>query len=552
MNFKNVSLLSTTLLLLMAMGVSFTSCSSDDDPKPEARITEFSITNAGQSQDLVIQGVIAGNNVTVAVPYETDLTSLTFEAVLTNGASITPTSGTALDFTEARNMVVINGDLSETYSVSVTKADPDAAVLKAIEVASAFTNEAYQTDLNLMNQTITVTFNNLQADTVVITSMEFGPNGAVASTEAGKGVDLSLPDQKITISFAGEDKVYTFVPNITTAGFDATKAETIMDKTSLAGLVPTEMNDNNSRGADYNGKYVFVTSRTNGNHVYYYDIEAAVFEAKELDMTGVDGGSWAISDVQCVGDAIYACNMVMAAADKVFKVYKWDNVNAAPSVVLSYTTTNDKQRLGDALSIIGDPTGDGYIMASNFPGYGGLADGSEVYMWKATGGTFGDAVVSNPTLEEANKLGQYGRVNALPGVPNKFLVSGAEAMYIINTDGTVDYEISGDVIQGRAMDANVFEYNGGRYLSYTVNREWQAEGAFLEVVNITEGADAVAGIKALTPESIASKVVYKKMLSGPIDPWVNANNTVVMNADNNPEVFAFTVLSGFIIEELNR
>lgn len=552
MKLKNFSRVLVAMLILIGMGLNFTACSDDDDPKPEAKITAFSIVNAGQSQDVPVDGVINANAIVVAVPYETDVTALTFNATVSANAILTPASGTSLDFTEPRNLVVSNGELEQVYSVTVIKADPDAAVLKSIKVASAFTKEAYQTSLDLITQTITVTFNTLQADTIVITELEFGPQGAVASTQVDNGVNLALPNQKITISYAGEDKEYMFVTNRTSAGFDPTKTTTLLDKSSLAGLVPSEISTNNSRGADFNGKYVFVASREGGNNIVYYDVTATVFEAKTLDMTGVAGGSWVISDVKCVGDAIYACNMVMAAADKVFKVYKWTNVDAVPVVALEWTTTNDKQRLGDALSIVGDPATNGYIFASNFPGFGGLADASEIYGWKATAGAFGDVIKWNPTLTKSTKIGQYGRVNAIAGVPNKFLVSGAESMFIINVDGTVEYEVSGDVIQGRAMDAEVFEYNGGRYLTYTVNREWAAQGAFYEVINITEGADAVAGIKALTAQNIADKKVYVKMLSGPADGWVNANNAVVFDAENNPHIFAFTVLNGFIIEKLNR
>lgn len=552
MKLKQISRVFTAMFVVIGLGLNFTACSDDDDPKPEANITAFSITNAGQSQDVIVEGVIDGTAIVVAVPYESDLTALTFDATVSNDAVLTPAPGTTLDFTAPRSMVVTNGDLETTYSVTVTKADPEAAVLKSIKVASAFTKEPYQTELNLIDQTITVTFNTLQADTVVITELDFGPQGAVASTQVDKGVNLALADQKITISYAGEDKVYTFVTNITQAGFNPENVETFLDKSSVSGLVPSEISTNNSRGADYNGQYVFVASREGGNNIVYYDVDATVFEAKNLDMTGVAGGSWVISDVKCVGDAIYACNMVMAAAGKEFKVYKWANVDAQPEVVLTWTTTNDKQRLGDALSIVGDPSADGYIFASNFPGYGGLADASEVYGWKANAGVFGDVITWNPTLTTASKIGQYGRVNAIPGVADKFLVSGAEALFIINADGSVEHEVSGDAIQGRAMDAEIFEYNGGRYLTYTVNREWQAEGAFYEVVNITEGADAVEGIKALTPDNIKDKTVYKKMLSGPQDAWVNANNAVVFDSENNPQVFAFTVLSGFVIETLNR
>ncbi|MCG8580527.1 MAG: DUF4623 domain-containing protein [Bacteroidales bacterium] len=553
MNFKKAARVITSLLLVVGMGLSYTSCSDDDDPKPEAKLLTFTITNAGQTKDVVVEGVVNGTAVTVAVPYVSDVAALTFEATVSNNAVLTPASGTTLDFSEPRNFVVANGELEETYMVTVAKADPDAAVLKSIQVASANTKEEYQTELDLIAQTITVTYNTLQADTIVVTEMDFGPNGAIASTEVGKGFNLALEDQKVSITYAGETKDYAFVTNVTEAGFNPANTENLLDKSSASGLVPSEISTNNSRGADFNGEYVFVASREGGNNILYYDVDATVFEAKMLDMEGVEGGSWVISDLKCVGDAIYASNMVMAAAEKTFKVYRWANVDAKAEVVLEWNTTNAEQRLGDALSIVGDPATDGYIFASNFPGYGGKANASEIYGWKATGGVFGDVMTWNPTLETANKLGQYGRVTEIPGTADKFMVAGAEAMFIINNDGTVDHEISGDVIQGRAMDVEFFEYNGGRYMSYTVNREWQAEGVFYEVVNITEGADALAGIKALTAENIEEKtIVAKKMVSGPQDAWVNANNAVAFNSENEPQVFAFSVISGFIIDTLKR
>lgn len=554
--FKQTFKFLAAIALSLTLGVNMTSCSDDDDDAPapvEANILSFKVTNAGQSGDVSVDGAINGKAITIAVPYETDVTKLIGEVVVSEGATVTPNFGTELDFSEARNFVVSNGDAENIYSVNVTKADPDSAVLQAIQFSSVSTGEDYETVVDLISQTVTVTYNTLQSNNVVVKSIEYGPNGAVSSLKAEDELDLAVSDLVITISFGGEDKVYDVVTEVTSAGFDADKTVTFMDKSSLAGLVPSEIADNASRGADYNGQYVFVPSRTNGNHIYYYDVTASVFEAKELSMTNVSGGTWAISDVKTVGEAIYACNMVMAASEKEFKVYKWDNINdEEPEVVLSFMTTNDKQRLGDALSIVGDPAAGGYIMASNFPGYGGNADVNEIFTWKATTGTLGDVNVWNVERENGGKIGQYGRVNAVLGTTDKFIVTGAESLLIVDDNGNVIYEVAGEVIQGRAHDASIFEYNGGRYLTYTVNRDWQAEGAFYEVVNITEGADAIEGIKVLTADNIQSKTVYKKMFSGPQDPWVSANNAVVFDSEGNPQIFAFTVMNGFIIETLNR
>lgn len=540
--------------LVTSLAIGFTACSKDEEEAPpaEALITSFAITNAGQSQDVTVEGVISGTQIAVAVPFESDLTALTTSIEVSQGATVTPGSGSPLDFTEARNFVVSNGDAQTTYAVTVAKAEPDAAVLREIGFSSSATGEEYETQLDLINQTIDVTFNNLQSAMAKITTLEYGPNGAVASVALEDEIDLSAEGNTITISFAGEDKVYTINSEITLAGFDPEKTTTLIDKSSASGLVPTELNDNNSRGADFNGQYVFSPSRTDGNHVYYYDINASVFEAKELSMTGVSGGTWVVSDVKTVGDAIYVSNMVMAGVGLTFKVYRWDNVeDTEAEVILEYTTTADNQRLGDALSIVGDPATNGYIMASNFPGFGGNASANEIFVWKYTNGVAEEAATWTIPLTNDARIGQYGRVNGIPGDENHFLVSGAESLFVIDTEGNVVHEVNGETVQGRAMDAEIFEYNGGRYLSYTVNREWESNGAFSEIVNITEGASALEGIQALTPENIASKQVYKKFLTGPVDGWVNANHAVVFDGDT-PMIFSFSTLGGFMVETLSR
>lgn len=543
------------LMVAILSGVTFLSSCKDDDEDPlKAEITAFSIVDAGPDQATVIEGAIEGTNIIVAVPFESDLTALTPEITLSQGAIVTPQSGMTLDFSETRNFVVENGELQNTYTVTVTKAEPTGPVLQDMELSSANTEEVYETTVDLLQNQINVTYNELQAHLVYISAIEVGPEGATYETSTGTDtLDLSA-DASITVNYAGDSKEYSVVAEVTTAGFDVETATVLFDKSAASQAVPTEIADENSRGADFNGQYVFVASRLNGNFIHYWDINATVDEMKNLDMEGVEGGSWVISDVKCAGDAIYACNMVMAAEGAEFKVYKWANVDAAPEVVLSYTTTADNQRLGDALSIVGDPATNGKIIASNFPGWGGNPEANEFYVFQAEAGEFGAPVVWDLALEEAVKVGQYGRVNEIPGEEGLYLASGAEmGITLLDNQGTVVYEVPESVIQFRSFDPQVFEYNGGRYLSYTINREWENSGAFSQIVNITEGVDIEAALRALSVENIEQKVIYTNVFSGGSnDPWVNANNAVAMDAEGNPMIFSFSVLNGFMVEEFTR
>lgn len=548
-------ILKATMMLAFMAGVTmFYSCDDDDEPELKAEITGFTVVDAGVDQSTSVEGSIEGTEITVAVPYETDISALTPEIEVSTGAQVTPESGTTLDFSETRSFVVENEDLQTTYEVSVTRADPEGAVLKSLEVASANTGEEYDVELDHQNDEVLVTFNELQSELVTIVSIEVGPEGATYETSSETDTLDLASEPAIDVAYAGETRTYSLVSEITSAGFDVSTAEVLIDKSAASQAVPSEIADENSRGADFDGRYVFVPSRLNGTFMHYWDLEASVDEAQNLSMEGVEGGSWEISDVKCAADAIYASNMVMAEEGVEFKVYKWDDVDADPEVVLSYATTSDEQRLGDALSIVGDPSDDGKIIASNFPGWGGKADNNEFFVFEADNGEFGDPVVWDLALEETDNVGQYGRINEVPGEDNMFVASGAEmGITLLDGNGEVLYEVPESVIQFRAYDPHIFEYNGGRYLSYTINREWEANGAFSQIVNITEGEDIKQALQSLSDDNIDDKLVYTNEFAGSdADPWINANNAVVKDEEGDPMVFSFTSINGFVVEKFTR
>lgn len=75
-------------------------------------------------------------------------------------------------------------------------------------------------------------------------------------------------------------------------------------------------------------------------------------ELKNLNVTGISGGTFAISDAGLTTDGkILVCNMVMASA-AVFKVYRWDNSTDAPTVAISYTL-DAAHRIGDHFTVKG-------------------------------------------------------------------------------------------------------------------------------------------------------------------------------------------------------
>ncbi|TVQ92326.1 MAG: DUF4623 domain-containing protein [Bacteroidetes bacterium] len=540
------------LILVISFTLNFTSCSDDDDPLPvEALITEFAITNAGGAGDLRIEGVISDFNILVVVPFETDVTALVTDIKLSEGASVVPASGTPQDFSTTRNFVVTNQDVSNTYQVTVELAEPTTGVITDIEIVSSVTLEAYATDINQGDRIINVTFNELQSTLAIIESISLQPAGTTYTTSSGTDtLDLSQ-DQSITLSFAGEQTVYTVTAHITEAGFNPDNTTLLLDKSSASGLVPTIISNENNRGAAFDGRYVYVTSRQDGNHVYIWDLQNPTADPQTLDFGGVvSGGTWMVSDIRVIDGSIYVSNMVMAEGG-VFKVYKWDGIDDdSPETILEYTVPAADIRLGDAISIIGNPPANGYIFASNFAFPN---NASEFYVWDFNGGKTDTPQIMPITPIEGLRMGQYGRVNTIPGDPDHLLVTGAEmGIAVMDFNGDVKYEVSEPMIQTRSFDPRVWEYNGGLYLSYTVNREWEANGAWYEIINVTEGASLIDALQGLNETSIDEKRVFKHQLSGPGLLWVGGTNGVGFSGDGKPRVMGFALMHGFIVHEFSN
>ncbi|WP_407404850.1 family 10 glycosylhydrolase [Sodaliphilus sp.] len=107
---------------------------------------------------------------------------------------------------------------------------------------------------------------------------------------------------------------------------------------------------NNSYNSDarnlcYGDGKVFVAT-TDGN-IHVLDAKTGTL-IKNLNMSGVSGGTFSVCGVQYRNGKIYAANLTTAPSSSTspIKVYCWDNIDAAPSVVLN-VTTSELSRVGD-------------------------------------------------------------------------------------------------------------------------------------------------------------------------------------------------------------
>lgn len=134
---------------------------------------------------------------------------------------------------------------------------------------------------------------------------------------------------------------------------------------------PRVANDNNQRGLAYNpvSGNVLLVSRTGGTFVQKFDGVTGA-DNGTLDVTGVSGGTFALNAIGVAGDgAIYAANLTTnsTGATSPYKIYRWDDESAVPSVAFSGGTV--AARLGDTLDVIGSGSNTRIVAGHNTAGF---------------------------------------------------------------------------------------------------------------------------------------------------------------------------------------
>jgi len=111
---------------------------------------------------------------------------------------------------------------------------------------------------------------------------------------------------------------------------------------------------NNERGLAYGDGDLFLVSRTGGNNIRILNPTTGA-DLGGFNMTGVSGGTFAISTAAVGGDGtVYAANLTTSATTP-FTVYAWTpgNFSTAPTVAYSGNPLGGGTRLGDDLAVTG-------------------------------------------------------------------------------------------------------------------------------------------------------------------------------------------------------
>jgi hypothetical protein len=332
---------------------------------------------------------------------------------------------------------------------------------------------------------------------------------------------------------------------LTSSGIHATNKEsifddivTVMERTTSAGNLPAIIdNSGATRGAGFNGRYVFVASRQNGDHVYYWDVTNPNAPVQELNISGVTGGTFTLADLTAVGNHVFASNMVMPG---VFKIYHWNSISAQPSVLIEYNTGT--ARLGDAFTVVGDPDVFAMIIVSQH-------GGKSFYVWAMENG---ELEFDEPLIVPFDELPanlNFSRVTFPDGVDEYPIISGPAGVFVIGDDDDIILTIEQSFFPGWPMYANVFTYEGGRYFAYMHVKDNPAANV-MYVLDITEGEDVLEALQILKNGTFADKVVHSYDMGSIPNGNASVSMDVVIDNFGNLWLMGFAAGNGFVVQRI--
>ncbi len=293
----------------------------------------------------------------------------------------------------------------------------------------------------------------------------------------------------------------------------------------------------NNRGAGFNGNHVYVASRQNGDHVYYWEVANLGAGPAELDLAGVSGGTFTLSDVTVTGNHVFVSNMAFVGG--VFKVYHWSDNAGVSSVLLEYPNT--PARLGDAITVIGNPADQAHLYAS---GHGT----KDIYRWTIENGVINNTTPEVITFDQVENV-NFARITAAPGPEGYHLLSGPLfGVMLLDADLNVLDEIGPDFFQHWPMYAQVFDFGGKRYLSYVKVNANPAENA-LHLLDITDGADLAAAFLSLKSVPLASRLARNVSIGDVSNGNASVSLDLVPDPLGNIWCMAYSAGNGFIIEQ---
>lgn len=559
MNIRKIYLCLSMLLCLI---FGATACSDDpivENPSGETFIYSLSITNAGLTGTETIQGTLneETKTVTFTIPAESDIEAIKFKGKLSLGASLDQAT---YDVSKGEAVVtVVNVENRGEYTVKVTLLPATATPLLqkvVVRDANGAEKEGYVSELDK-----TVYLKSPESEWVQIVSTSCLPKRtAVTWTGMTDGKIYASNPGQLQMDFMGITNEYRVLFDANPVFGADFMGGMVYDYSGATGNIWADFSGANTRSTDFDGKTMLIVSRTGGlfpKVLKYLDIKTGAPQETVLDLTGVEGGTYAISTGRLVNGHIFICNLSTGTgADQPLKVYHYTDETAVPETVVNFDGTGVKLvdgtdseplalRFGDNMSVNLDENGNG--TAFFLP-----QDGTAILRYDVTGYT----TWSNPTfITPEVSASYYAYINQVPGSTNEFIYTSTRALIsVIDRDGNTLFKLENDAVPVRGTDARIINYDAERYLIMTTGRQaaWSGDKvSTFYVYNISEGSNTLIALNNFA--SLEERIpVFSYELGGTGNNASAANTGYGVSEDGNLLLMASAADAGFAIFEFSE
>ncbi|MCA5004392.1 hypothetical protein [Sphingobacterium bovistauri] len=430
------------------------------------------VKSAPLLRNLIIEGLIipqtdihySASSIVVQVPELTDLKNLKLTLEFVNGEMVDFQNGVEKDYTNSVPVKVkgIDETTIYNYDLIVTSEQVGPALIKGMTINGIETDSVQV----LANNVVVPFVKGLSNFSNANLSMETGFANVVDPSFVGTGLNLMSGNNKVKIT-----------------GSDGIQMEFTIAQPKLSLVPKTEilfsslgLGANDLIGSAFSNGSIVIPSHTTNVGMHVYGLNGV--RSKILSIQGL---TFNHSLRQVASDEKgKILGIALGVNGAAVNVYKWDNVDATPSLYLSHT----QQSLGlsyqprtAGITITGSLDGDATIVIT-------LAGKTDVVVYKVAGGVL-NTTPQKLSIPAAGT--NYFEVSALPNGRSGYIgtwvnsVIANYGLFSLNNTMNENFKISGQYTTANKF----FTYKGRDYVSYTI---FQANrGMIMRLIDFTNG-----------------------------------------------------------------
>lgn len=526
-------------ILAMIATVCFTACKDDDEV---TRSSAKSITSfAFDELSPAVTANISGTSITATVPTGTDVTSLAPDIVISAGASISPASNAAKDFTSPVQYTVTAEDgTTQMYTVTVS-----VNVSSAKDISSfVFAGLDPEVEASIDGTEITATVPFGTDVTTLVPTITVSPD---ATIDPASGAVQDFTESVVYTVTAEDGSTQAYTVTLTVEEATTMMVTPVVEFTEAKGAVPAYFNfDNNEQEIAVDDNYIYVHS--NNDRIIVHDITTGeildTINAKEITV-GME--NLFLGAIDTDDNGIILGTPFMSGPEKRFPIYRWDDKDAAQEIFIDYTKPFGYS-IGKNFTVVGDLDGDAIIYMP--------VDASNIILKFIVTGGVGSNSPEMITIPDVS----FGGVVDVAPVSNAsdadLWVSGTGlAPTLVAQDGTIISSLAEGLLTNDAfLNIDYFEVAGHKVL---VVQDIDFNGAFptkdnpvpssapqkLVFMDVTGDPSTITEAHIIRVDFSVSDTVHNGNGTGGIDVVVNesAGTATVFGVITNAGVGVYTV-----------